>query len=814
MPVLTTPHEKRSSPGFQPRIAGLLLLVAFVLRVANLDKFDVQYDEWITRGVVDNIFRHDLRNNWKYANVPANYRVNMYNFSSYFYFDAVMVRTLYFIADPPPEHPVRWDRLVSAITGDLALLLFYLLALAWFDGSTALIFLALLTVAPLLIQDAHYARPEAFELMLVAILYLLSSRLRQGRFRYSVLALACACVGFLGATKFSLLPIIGVVLLWIPGELWKQPLSAARIVALTIGATALGMFIGVPDAFFHPDAYFSGVHTLLSQYSGVHIPHGNLQGGNTFRMAGAYLWQTVGPPATLLAGVGAIALLVEKRILVWASLCLPTLFYFAAFSMQSTFFERNLSHIVPLLLMLSAAGLTAIVDYACTRTMSRAIPALLAAGLFISAIALPAFLSAKLVFVALPSTTDARAKKYEEDLQRKTGMVILSGRALDSAEDVTRLTGMAEDVGRSVLVRVLDYNDPFTAYNVGKLAQRIWLEQVGYFPGLFTNLPVSTLNVYHSPAFRYLLLHPPPAAREAVIGGWRFAAPADAFYEIDPGRIETGSWVRNGCSPGFLAPRSPGLYFGSYTSERGDQNTGTLRMGPFSPGDGFMLGIPIATGPDTKRLSITLTDHRSGRVIARLSPPPMLAAWKLWKVDLPHANKTSFDLVASDQGEGWGEWLAVGTPRAVSDIFFTKFGAISAALPEAPVTINGAWTRDGYYPATGPPPIAGLVYGSWSGEDSNVGSLRMGPLRAGRQTVIGIPLVTGPNSGGLSIQVLNAATGQVIAALNPPPVHVTWWVWKVVLPGPDTSIEIVAHDAGTDYGQWLAFAQPHVLLTE
>jgi hypothetical protein len=42
----------------------------------------------MTKGVVENILKGDLRNNWKFANVPAGYQIDFYNFSSYMYADA------------------------------------------------------------------------------------------------------------------------------------------------------------------------------------------------------------------------------------------------------------------------------------------------------------------------------------------------------------------------------------------------------------------------------------------------------------------------------------------------------------------------------------------------------------------------------------------------------------------------------------------------------------------------------------------------------------------------------------------------------
>jgi hypothetical protein len=60
-------------------------------------------------------------------------------------------------------------------------------------------------------------------------------------------------------------------------------------------------------------------------------------------------------------------------------------------------------------------------------------------------------------------------------------------------------------------------------------------------------------------------------------------------------------------------------------------------------------------------LSVTVTDKQGGNVIGSLSPPPVLDAWAAWKVPLPR-REMEVEIVADDQGSGWGQWMAVGMP--------------------------------------------------------------------------------------------------------------------------------------------------------
>ena len=653
-------------------IAGVLLFVALTLRLVNLTAFDPLYDETITKGVVENIWKGDLRNNWKFAEIPADYRIDLYNFSSYMYADAAFSALVHPLTAHAPL--VRTDcwvfphRLFSALAGTLALCLFYLVTLRWFGQGAALVSLAFMAAAPLLVQDAHYARPEAFVILLVGLAYLLSSMVAAGTWPITALAGASVCLGFLAACKFSLAPMALLPLAFVSVRLVRDWHAAVRTALIWAGAWALGMYLGVPDGFRHPRAFWSGVQFLSRQYAGVHRPHGQLSDANTFGLIVSYFWQTLGPVTCLLLLAGAAALLRKRRIVHLASILLPIVFYVAVFSTQRTFFERNLSHILPLMLVLCAVGLGWIVDCLRSATSSRWIPSSFGVLLFLGAILPPALLSGKLVFVAMSSSTEVRAKEYEDALLKKSGYRIAEVNHLLVEDQVDHFTRLAEDSDEDVLIRVLDYNDPFTAYYVAELSRHLRVEQLGYFPSLFANLSVNTLITSHSPSFRYLLLAPKPGNRSAVIAvdGFQFVRFSEAAGVLRYGRLETGSWTANGVYPEAGAPPRPSAavsaqVFGSW-AKGGDANVGTLRMGLLDPDGATAIGIPVVTGPVNRDLSIVVRDHGTGADLARMDPPPVLRRWRLWRVDLPQTPGLVIDIIATDHGATWGQWLAVGVP--------------------------------------------------------------------------------------------------------------------------------------------------------
>ena len=788
----------------QLAVPTILLFAVFAFRVASVDRFDPLLDEDMTRAVVHNVLAGDLRNNWKFADVPKDFHVDFYNFSSYFYVDAAFVKLALFLTDGPPAHPVHWHRVCSAIAGTFAVFLFYLVARKWFDEATALVFLVLAAVTPILVQDAHYARPEAVELLVVGAVYLLSSQLRGPTFRYSMLAAACACVGFLVAMKFSLLPMLAVVLFWVPEDLWKAGRSAVRVGATAIGSTIAGMFAGVPHAFFHPAAYWHGVRILRAQYAGDPAFH------YAFGVEVTYFWMTLGPALVLLAAVAVVVLFQTMPKAIWRSLCLPIAFYFAVFGLQRIFFERNLSHVVPLILLLSAAGFMFTVRWVRARAIPRWITSPIAILLFLSAAAPPALISYRLVGIAMKAGSEDRAIKREAELVKKFGLPITKTTWLLSEEDVQSLIDIAEENRQGALVRIVDINHAFLPPNLAKLSKQVQVQQVEFLPSLFQDIPASTLRDYHSVALRYLLLRRAAGRTTEVteIGGWRFRGFGGVTREVKTGPVEIGSWVDNGYYPDVGPPNDGGRCFGSWTKEKGDANKGVLRLGPTELIAEPSILIPIVTGPNPAELSIVVKDHASGAVLARMNPP-RLDKWKLWQVDLPKDRKVAVDIIATDEGPWMGQWMAIGVPRQFNE--FMDFGA-AIPMPDGSVTTEGSWTLNGYFPLAGPPPVAGLVYGSWSGSDTNVGRLRLKPACSARHLSIGIPLITGPDNTGLSVKVVNLKTGKAIASLDPPPVYPNWWSWNIALPlEADPSIEIVAQDRGAGWGQWMAIGQPHAL---
>lgn len=485
-------------------LPALILLVALVFRTVSLTTFSAQVDEQITRDVVTGLWHGEWSNNWKYTVSVPEYRVDQYNFSSYLYADALIAGVAgkldAFLSDGNPDF-VFWSRLLSALAGTLAVLLFYLVARRLFQPGTALVAMFLMAVMPLLVQDSHYARPEAFVVALTGAAYLFLLRFDSHRDRLRYLGCSAFCFGLLIACKVSLIPMAAIPVLFLASP--KDRRLSMRAAGICAGCTLLGIFIGVPDAFFHPAAYWHGVESLRRQYAGAHAPHALIDGANSVSLTALYFWQTTGLllPFSL---AGTFVLARTRRFVPLAAIGGPVAFYLTYFSLQRTFFERNLSHVAPLMAILAAVALTALGETIPVKARTAVLLALVALT------AAPAlWVSTKLVFDAMRVSPEQRAVNYELLLSR-TVRRIDGTMSLITDGQLNYMMRLAATSDHDMLLRVADYHDSFTKKHLAELERRTNWREVGYFPSVLEGYDVSTLIAYHAVSYRYLLLRAAP----------------------------------------------------------------------------------------------------------------------------------------------------------------------------------------------------------------------------------------------------------------------------------------------------------------
>jgi hypothetical protein len=139
---------------------------------------------------------------------------------------------------------------------------------------------------------------------------------------------------------------------------------------------------------------------------------------------------------------------------------------------------------------------------------------------------------------------------------------------------------------------------------------------------------------------------------------------------------------------------------------------------------------------------------------------------------------------------------------------------LGPALARVDPAVEGAWTPSGGFPGVPQAPRSASWWGSWSGNDANVGSVRFPLPPLGDAKEIAVPFLTGPSTDGLALRIVDAASGETLRQAEWLPVHSDRWAaWRVRLPegAGRRSLALVAEDRGILWGQWLAVAAPHAL---
>jgi hypothetical protein len=485
-------------------LPALILIAALVLRTTSLTTFSTLYDERITSDVVTGLWHGELSNNWVHTVTAPEHRTDMYNFSSYMYVDGLISGLASKLAAPLPDGSpdfVYWSRLFSALAGTFAIYLFYLVTRRLFEPVTAMIAMVVISVMPLLVQDSHYARPEAFVLALTGANYLFLLQFDDRRDRLRYLAYSGFCLGLLIACKISMIPMALLPVLFV-ARLKDCPLlmQAAGICA---GSLLMGAFVGVPDAFFHPAAYWHGVQYLRHQYASGPAPFAMIDSTNSMWLSATYIWQTTGL-LLLFSLAGAFVLAMKRQFALLAAVGGPLAFYLVYFGQERAFFERNLSHVAPLMAILAAVSIAAAGERFSGKVRIAAIVALVT-----FATATSIWVSSKLVFAAMRADTGQRAANYQVHILMTVPNQIHFVCAMVSDDQLKAMIELDKDPKGDYLVRVEDYHDSFTKKYISELKRRTkWIE-VGYFPSVFEGYDVSTLVSFHALSYHYLFLRGP-----------------------------------------------------------------------------------------------------------------------------------------------------------------------------------------------------------------------------------------------------------------------------------------------------------------
>lgn len=490
----------------------LVVVAGFMLRAGYYNENYGHPDETITVEVVGHMRSSgDWDTNWaKAPSMESSMRYDQYNFSSHMYATYFFYRAVKCIpgleAWRSRDNGFFVYRFFVALLAAVAVWQTWLLARRAAGEAAGLAAGLLAGVVPLLVQDAHFVRPEAFVTVLTLAAVAISwPRERDNAWR--VLG-AAVVIGLLIACKFSMLALVWLPLVPALAAGWSGwGRTSARLAAaagLTLAGITVGFALGAPGAVAHPKVFWHGVNYLSAHYAGLHPPHSHVDGGPVSDMLGSYFWATLGTPA-LAAGLAGLVWLLLQRC--WAQVALlagPVALFVGYFCTRSVFFERNLSHVVPLFCVLGGVGVAVAARTLGTRWGGR----VTLATVFLTAIVVmrPAELSRRLVFTEFSGRGAVRHEAFESAIRLAHPGKAWWIEAILNQEPVDRMVAHFEHGGSPIILRVVDYHDEWSRRYGVALPLRLKAEQIAEYDSTFPDVPGCTLHTYNSWTDRYYVV--------------------------------------------------------------------------------------------------------------------------------------------------------------------------------------------------------------------------------------------------------------------------------------------------------------------
>lgn len=601
-------------------------------------------DEEIPLSVILYLYQSGTFNtNWINTDVVSYFRYDQFNFSAYILFSYLILRLLSLFIQIFDNRQVLLSAIqnLSVFYACVTLVLVWLTARRMFGLKAAFYALSFAAATPLFVQDSLYARPESFTSLGFMLLLWCTVRKWAAEWRYVMVAGITA--GLLTATKITLvtlalLPITHIVLGF------KRPddsdcLKKIHLILLFVLCTGFGFTLGAPYAVIEPVKYLNGVQYLMNQYSGFHPPHGPIENsiqGRFLHITG-YFWEILGPGLVLCILGGIVLVLREGTKVEKMGLIIIPAVFMVYFLNKNVFFERNLSHVVPSLAILAAFAVSRANSAMISISRNKVGITVATFGAVAIILIQPATLSYALAVVQVGGAGQRDFVQFEAELRRRfNGFQIVNVDFSDVVNEVLPNPGTW-----NIIFKVTDFRDDWTHRYLSHPGMSEF-SIVAHYYNSFTGLKGSTLHTYHAPDFIYLKHQKGPSSLIT-----------QSFSVI-------GQWQEGGYSPQTeLLPFSA---FGSWAGS--DANTGTLKIGPFTGKQDEELIIFVTRGPDATGQRLALVSADDNQTVAEypignLEPHQ----WAIWRFVVPkHLAEQSLNLIAADEGTGWGQWHGISAP--------------------------------------------------------------------------------------------------------------------------------------------------------
>lgn len=647
-----------------------LISIGVGVRISSIGKSYQHPDEIIPQEVVFRMLREQtLDTNWKDAELPSHFRYSQYNFSAFHVLNFYLVKVYTAFDLQFKDGLIPFIRGVSTIFGVLVIALTYLLGKRIFDTNVGWLAATLVAVNPLMYQDGLYARPETFFTFVTLLLFLVC-------FSFSnrpVLRdfLGSSILGIMVATKITAVLLIFIFFLRrnepvIEGnrkEAFFQYIRHCYLCFERWPVVVLGLISGfslfAPYAVINFQDYVSGINYLVEQYKSTHWPHGVVDGSFFERLwyVVRYFISTSGI-FVYLAFVSSLFFLFKEARFRLFGCALFLFFIYLYLARQPVFFERNFSNILPLLFTFSSYAIFRVIniirrryELTCDAISFLGLTSICCFSLFFNSIET----TYAIRFKALSGVSALQYKSLSAELSNKFETDIVS-------------VGIRNVYDKSIIPSVcraylLDFEYPNDNYSISALTfftLKYGFELVGRLNSVFDYVPASTLHTYISPTHLFYYRDANAVAcRDS--GELRTVRPSLLDHQLPTKLIHRdATWSESGSFGQRQGPLGQGVYFGSWSGS--DAGIGTIRFS-VDADHSKSLALPLLGGPVANRQFLRVFDSRTMREIVSRRALGVYSNWVF--LDLPLDGSKKIEVEVSDEGDGWGEWIAVGGPYQV-----------------------------------------------------------------------------------------------------------------------------------------------------
>jgi hypothetical protein len=321
------------------------------------------------------------------------------------------------------------------------------------------------------------------------------------------------------------------------------------------------------------------------------------------------------------------------------------------FGLELSFFERNMSHLVPSFMILGGLGLYALQQFSRRLGPSQKVLEITLCALAFLALIRPLSLSWRLVFLVLNGRGTGFYTELEQIIQDRYPQ---SRRAAvyayrPESSSVVHVQWIARQ--EPTILNIVSFHDPCSEAQMTSISNLYRWRFLAQTPRLFPELPVSTIDVYHLPTISYYLLPPDPTQ-----------------YHAKP-KVKLKDWVVDGFVEGGTATRpvlgdsQVDYVWGSWCSSDSSKGQIESKSQPAEPGDLIILYVLYGGGSGVASAGLDMNDDGIADVLVPRGQPNQ---WVRWPYLVEGTKPLKYRVVAKDGGSGWGDWIGISQPLQFS----------------------------------------------------------------------------------------------------------------------------------------------------